>query len=59
MSQPFEVGALVVLDARPEWGTGQVQSILGARVTVTFENAGKVVLDTNVAALTLIEDDMP
>lgn len=31
---------------QPDWGLGQVQSVVGARVTVTFEEAGKVVIDT-------------
>ena len=30
---------------QPEWGRGQVQSRIGARVTVNVENAGKVVID--------------
>ena len=25
----------------PEWGLGQVQSVIGERVTANFENAGK------------------
>ena len=29
------------------WGLGQVQSVIGARVTVNFEHAGKVVIDSN------------
>jgi hypothetical protein len=52
-----EVGAIVRLDARPEWGVGQIQSVVGARVTVNFEHAGKVVIDTAEAALTLVDDD--
>lgn len=36
---------------RPDWGLGQVQSRIGARITVTFEHAGKVVLDGNLVAL--------
>lgn len=28
-----------------EWGLGQVQSNIGDRITVNFENAGKVVID--------------
>jgi len=36
---------------RPEWGLGRVQSALGARVTATFENAGKQSLNTDVVAL--------
>lgn len=35
---------LVVHPAHPEWGTGQVQSNIGGRVTVNFEEEGKVVL---------------
>lgn len=45
MTSPFlEVGALVRHRQRPDWGLGQVQSIIGERITVTFENEGKVVL---------------
>ena len=50
----LEVGAIVRLPARPDWGLGQVQSIVGARVTVTFENEGKVVLQGDHAALELV-----
>jgi len=31
---------------RPEWGIGQVQSSVPGRITVMFEEAGKVVIDT-------------
>ena len=30
---------------QPDWGLGQVQSVIGDRVTVNFEHAGKVVID--------------
>ena len=36
---------------QPDWGLGQIQSIAGHRITVTFENAGKVVIDGNVIEL--------
>lgn len=29
---------------RPDWGLGQVQSNIGERITVNFENVGKVVI---------------
>lgn len=29
----------------PDWGTGQVQSNVGGKVTVNFPEEGKVVLD--------------
>lgn len=49
---PFlEPGMLVRHPAQPDWGLGQVQSRIGARVTVNFEDAGKVVIDGRVVAL--------
>jgi hypothetical protein len=39
----LEVGALVRHAQAPDWGLGQIQSIVGDRITVNFENAGKVV----------------
>jgi hypothetical protein len=47
----FEPGAYVRHPGQPDWGLGQVQSALGPRVTVMFENAGKVVVDTDVVPL--------
>lgn len=40
-------GMLVNHPDRPDWGTGQVQSNIGGRVTVNFPEAGKVVIDTS------------
>ncbi|ATI42190.1 DUF3553 domain-containing protein [Pacificitalea manganoxidans] len=37
-------GMLVRHPAQPDWGLGQVQSNIGGRITVNFENAGKVVI---------------
>ena len=39
----LEVGAIVRNRNEPDWGLGQVQSMIGDRVTVNFENCGKVV----------------
>ncbi len=39
-------GMLVRHPGRPDWGLGQVQSVIGGRVTVNFEHAGKVVIDS-------------
>jgi hypothetical protein len=30
---------------RPDWGLGQVQSVIHGKVTVNFEHAGKVVIN--------------
>lgn len=37
-----------------DWGLGQVQSVVGARVTVNFEHVGKVVIDSK--RVTLVPD---
>ncbi len=47
----WEPGAWVTHPGQPGWGAGQVQSAIGHRVTVNFENAGKVLIDTRVIAL--------
>ncbi|MBN9490741.1 MAG: DUF3553 domain-containing protein [Alphaproteobacteria bacterium] len=36
---------------RPDWGLGQIQSMIGHRITVNFENAGKITIDGNVIEL--------
>ncbi|GAB4288158.1 MAG: DUF3553 domain-containing protein [Roseovarius sp.] len=38
-------GMLVRHPERPDWGTGQVQSRIGHRITVNFQETGKVVID--------------
>lgn len=43
---------------RPDWGLGQVQSVDGARVTVNFEHAGKLLINTEVVVLETV-DDLP
>mgnify|MGYP001280879319 CR=1 FL=1 len=51
MTEQLEPGMLVRHPEQPEWGLGQVQSVIGARVTVNFEEVGKIVLDSRVVAL--------
>lgn len=41
----LEPGLLVKNPAQPDWGIGQIQSIIENRITVNFENLGKVVLN--------------
>lgn len=50
----LEPGMLVRHPERPDWGMGQVQSNIGAKVTVNFENEGKVVLDGRRVALDIV-----
>ena len=40
----FEPGDYVTNPANKDWGVGQVQSIIGSKVTVNFENVGKKVI---------------
>ena len=41
----FEPGDFVTNLANKDWGVGQVQSIIGNKVTVNFENCGKKVIN--------------
>jgi len=52
-------GDFVRHPGRPDWGLGQVQSMIGNRITVTFENAGKVVIDGSVIELEPTEPPPP
>jgi hypothetical protein len=52
----FEPGKYVRHPQKPEWGLGQVQSAIGHRVTVMFEHAGKVLIDTSVVMLELVAE---
>jgi FKBP-type peptidyl-prolyl cis-trans isomerase 2 len=46
MAGNLEPGMLVRHPGQGDWGLGQVQSVAGSRVTVNFEHAGKVVIDS-------------
>ena len=50
-------GARVRHPDEPDWGIVQVQSAIGDRVTVNFENSGKVLINTRVITLEVIDDD--
>ena len=52
-------GDFVRLDAEPDWGVGQVQSVIGTRVTVNFEERGKVVIDVRHARLSVVAPEPP
>jgi transcription elongation factor GreA-like protein len=51
----FCPGDWVVHPQQPEWGVGQVQSVVGPRVTVNFEQVGKVLVNTARVALQPVE----
>ncbi len=52
----YTVGDFVVHPDCPHWGHGQVQSVIGRRVTVTFEHAGKTVIMADVVNLEPVAD---
>ena len=54
----LEPGAYVRHPDRPDWGIGQIQTVVGQRVTVNFENAGKQLINTAVIALAVLDDDL-
>ena len=47
----YEPGDYVINPANKNWGIGQIQSIIGNKVTVNFENIGKQVLNIEVVTL--------
>jgi len=52
----LQPGDFVRHPARPDWGLGQIQSMIGSRITVNFENAGKLLIDGTAIEL---ERDVP
>jgi hypothetical protein len=56
MTQDLAPGMLVRHPLRPDWGIGQVQSAIGHRVTVNFEHAGKVLINSEKVTLTPVEE---
>lgn len=53
----FVVGDFVCHPQKREWGTGQIQSIIGSRITVNFENAGKQLINAELISLQLVADE--
>ena len=53
----FEPGDFVKNPANSEWGIGQVQSIIGHKVTVNFENYGKRVINIENVKLERVESE--
>jgi hypothetical protein len=47
-------GAMVRHPTQPDWGLGQVQSVIGERVTVNFEDHGKVLINAAVVELEIV-----
>ncbi len=50
-------GAFVRHPTQPDWGVGQVQSVVGVRITVNFEHAGKLLINGEIVKLEVIDED--
>jgi len=57
MAELISPGSLVRHPSEDDWGIGQVQTIIGSRITVNFENAGKRVINAERVELVLVELD--
>ena len=53
----FEPGDYVKNPENNDWGIRQVQSIIGLKVTVNFENSGKKVININNVKLEKINHE--
>ena len=56
MLETLVPGALIRHPRHPEWGLGQVQSVVENRLTANFEHHGKVVINIGVVTLDVVED---
>mgnify|MGYP006276310857 CR=1 FL=1 len=57
MQQELTPGQIVRNPAQPDWGLGQVQSAVGARVTVNFEHMGKMTINAAVVMLEVMDQE--
>ena len=55
MNEFLSPGQLVRHPNKPEWGLGQVQSVIHNKITVNFEEAGKVVINGSQIELKLVD----
>ena len=53
----FEPGDYVINPTNKNWGIGQVQSIIGNKVTVNFENYGKRVINVENVNLERVKNE--
>ncbi|HZS85745.1 MAG TPA: DUF3553 domain-containing protein [Stellaceae bacterium] len=57
MARRLVPGMRVRHPGEPDWGAGQVQSVVGDRVTVNFEHAGKRLINAARVELHEIAED--
>ncbi|RMF11018.1 MAG: DUF3553 domain-containing protein [Alphaproteobacteria bacterium] len=59
MGSDLVPGTVVRLPGEPDWGLGHVQSVVGTRVTVNFEEAGKRLINIAHVELEVVERPRP
>lgn len=59
MSEFLAPGMFVRHSGRPDWGLGQVQSVIGSRVTVNFDHAGKLLINSAAISLEVVDPPEP
>ena len=57
MAEDLSPGMLVRHPNEPDWGVGQVQSVIGERITVNFQHRGKVLINGARISLIVVADD--
>jgi hypothetical protein len=57
MSSRLFPGLRVRHPGEPDWGIGQVQSVIGDRITVNFEHAGKRLINGALVQLAEVAAD--
>tara|TARA_B100000700_G_C14340068_1_gene532287 strand:- start:72 stop:254 length:183 start_codon:yes stop_codon:yes gene_type:complete len=48
-------GVFVINEKNIEWGIGQVQSNVGEKITINFENVGKKTINSKIIKLKIIK----
>ncbi|MHA1600589.1 MAG: DUF3553 domain-containing protein [Alphaproteobacteria bacterium] len=57
VTETLSPGVFVRHPTKPDWGIGQVQSVIGQRITVNFEHAGKLLINGELVALEIVGDN--
>ena len=57
MTGDLTPGNFVRNPAQPDWGLGQIQSVVGTRVTVNFEHVGKLLINGENVKLEVVDPD--
>ncbi len=57
MTDDLLPGDFVRNPAQPDWGLGQVQSVIGTRIMVNFEHVGKLSINGENVKLEVIDAD--